>query len=540
MFSSPVIVRSPRAASFWATPFRQTSFRLGLLVLIALFGLATTACGDLTIDSGGTTVPPIDSSTTTAPPQQDQQVNQLLSAYATWSTPIHQATDGRSLAPKEFNDGEEIVSCAVSGTREVGPVRFDDFAGFVFDGRILPGHVVRGDEVLTGDLSPVGLPRAPLTLQMNLASAKPTVEVANPTEAELTEAVAELKLDADARTAGIDVVPGDLVYDLQTTSSYEESLVQMGVSARYASRRRAMGFSSSFEQTGSKTKHSVTMRLLQPMYTISVDRSFIMGPGDVVAPSATGSQVQDLIDTGRIGQDAPPLLIDQVTYGRSVYVTVSSTGVADSTELRAAVDGAFGGFSGSASARHRSIMESDSTTITVRALGGDQQVALNALRRGEIQEFLRGVNVANATPLTFSLRTLDGSRVTIEDSVSIQDMDCVRRAVPTRTQWVFEVDTGPAEVKVYVNNKLIKTFSRYSSTDLPLTAHMREGRTNELEVRVWPDTCLANPNLKVRLTADGATKATRSQTSISCNWSSTFTINDADNRVTGPPNWTNP
>lgn len=532
--------------------FRCT--RPGAVAAALAAAVTLSACGGLEIAASpttGTAPPPTTvpgegggTTTTTAGPGggeagRDPAVDQRLRDFLAWEAPVHVSEDGRTVEPKSYQAGGFDVACAVTGTRELAPAPFDDFAAFVFDGDLVPGLVVQGRGVLEGDLRPVPLDRAPLTLAMDLASANPTAVVEIPSSSALTEAVAALKSDADARLTGIDVVPAQIDFVLEETSSYEESLLQMGISARYDSPTLQAGFSSSFDQREARTEHAVTMRLLQPMFTVRVDRSRIGGPGDYASPAATVDGVERLVADGTIAGDNVPVLIDQVTYGRAVYVTVSSTGVDDSQELRAAVEGAYGGFSGSAdvSARHRQVM--DSSSIQVKAFGGDQEVALSALRSGGIKDFLQSVNTSNAIPLTFSMRTLDGNLISVADRATVQDIGCTRTAIPEpRTRWAVEAYSGGAWIDMWVNSTKVGTIERNSrTTTIDLTPHMDEGRSNEFRVHVWPDTCLTNPSVGITITADGQQKSRRIQDGISCDWWSTWTLNDADDTVAHPDNW---
>lgn len=474
------------------------------------------------------------------PAVQDRAIDERLRGFTTWDAPVHESVDSRDLGVKTFSSGGFDYSCQVDGERDLAPPAFDQFAAFAFDGDLLPGLLVEGSGVLHGDLRAVPVDRAPLTLTMDLASANPTAVVDNPTSSDLTTAVANLKADADARLSGIDVVPAQIDLRLETTSSYEEALLQMGVSLRYDSPDLSAAFSSQFDQTETRTEHSVTMRLLQPMFTVRVDQSQIQTPGQYLATDATVGQLDRLVADGKLGAGNPPVLIDSVTYGRSVYFTFSSTEVDSAEELRVAVEGAYGGFSGDASVAtaHRTLVESASPGY--RAYGGDQEVALNAMRAGQIQEFLRKVNTSNAIPLTFTMRTLDGTKVDVQDRATIKDIGCTKTPVPTRTTWAVEVKTANAWVNIYVDGTHIAEIDRHSNfTTVDITNYINEGKLNDIDLHVYPTACVwANPGVIAYVVRDGTRLEGRKQDSDSCQWWSTWKINDGNNQVTGPPNWT--
>jgi hypothetical protein len=549
------------AVAISSTNASQAGRSLRLLAAVLAAALLATACnGSFTTDGGGaqgttptsnptpTSTPtsstvPGDGSTVppTTEPQsvvQDPAIDERLRAFTAWDVPVHESTDDRVIPAKAYQEGGDNVTCTVTDTRTLAPSTFDDFAAFVFRGEALPGLVVQGDAVLQGDLSPVPVRRAPVSLAMNLASANPTIEVDDPTSSSLTAAVAALKSDADARLIDRDIVPAQIDFSLQESSSYEEAILQMGVSLRYDSPKLRAEFASTYDQQETKAEHTVTMRLLQPMFTISVDRSRIATAGDYLAADAQLGDLDRLVADGLISADNPPLIIDRVTYGRSVYLTISSTEVTSASDLKVAVEGAYGGFSGEGdfNEQHRRIVSN--AQFGYEAFGGDQDVALAALKDGDIKGFLREVNTSNAIPLTFGLRTLDGAPVSVTDQATIQDIGCTRTPIPVaRTQWAVEAYVGSGWVTMWVNNKEVAKLEWDSSRTVNLTPHMNEGRSNVLEIEVWPATCLANPQVGITLTADGSVKSDRSYHKASCAWKSRWTIDDADNTVTQPDNW---
>lgn len=513
-----------------------------LAATLAAATLAITACGP-GIDVSGTTT----SSSTTAPSpsttvpsevEQNPDIDERLRTFTNWNPEVHISTDDRVVPVKTYQDAGDNVTCEVINTRTLEPTTFDDFAAFVFRGQPLPGRLVQGDGVLRGELSNLALPRAPLTLQSDLASDNPVVEVANPTDSNLTAAVAALKVDGDARRTGIDVTPAQVDFRLRESSSYEEAMLQMGVSLRYDSPSLRGEFSTTYDQQETKAEHTVTMRLLQPMYTISVDRSAISTPGQYLAADTPMTDFDRLVGDGAMGADNPPLLIDRVTYGRSVYLTISSTEVTSASELKVAVEGAYGGFSGEAEVneRHEEIVRN--AEFGYEAFGGDQEVALTNLKDGDIKGFLQKVNTSNAVPLTFGLSTLNGRSVSLTDQATIQDIGCERTPIPVaRTQWAVDAYIGEGWVTMWVNNTEVVELGWNSSTTVDLTPHMKEGQRNVLEIEVFPSTCFTNPQVGITLKADGQVKSERSYHKASCAWKSRWTINDGNNGVTGPDNW---
>ncbi len=515
-----------------------------LTALVAVSLMAITACqGD--IGHGAPVTDPVDDVTEpgdagstepvdAGPVERDPAVEQILATYSSWSPPIVEAEDQRDPASlaSEWTEGTYSYVCAARDTRTLSS-DFTNFPVFAFAGEALPGLLVEGRNVLEGDLRALPFDRAPLTLQMDLASADPTANVANPTSSELTRAIADLKAGAT------DQPPFQVDYVVEESSAYEEALLHLGISVRYDSPGLRSAFSSQFDQSQERREHSVSMRLVQPMFRVSVDRSTIRRPSDYLLASTDVGRIDALVAEGRVGADNPPVLIDTVTYGRAVYVTISSTQVSNARELKAAMEGSYGGFSGEGEVAEKQRRIVANSQMAVRAYGGNQDEAFEAMRSGTIQDWLHSVNTANAIPLTFGLRTLDGERVTVTDQVTVTDIGCDQTEIPTeQTNWMLRAYSGPGWIDVYVNSTYVKRIERYSeTTDVDLTPYMTEGRTNEVTVEVWPDTCFANPGVAIWLEGDGTEYERRSQNAAACAWTSTWTVNDGNNTVKGPSNW---
>lgn len=482
------------------------SIGLLVLVLLALLGMA---CGPIETTTGTESPPttgpsptvaptpvpggePEDSTTSTTGQQVlDPAVDQALGSYGPWQArEIPPFADGRSLDEDKFDAADRIaVTCKPAlEPRTFRPGVFDQFATFPFSGDVLPGLLVDGNRIEDGDLNVLPLDRDPIPLLVDLASEAPTVTVDEPNPSSLRQAVAQLMRDADARITDLSVVPANIRFVQQEVHSYEEAVLSMGVSLRYDSPDLRAKFESAFEQQKGTEKHSVMVRLLQPMFTISADRSGIRSPGDYVDPATTMSEIQQLEGQGRLGQGAPPVLIDAVTYGRVVYMTVTSTEVTSSDQLTAAVSASWGNVSGTGdlSKAHKDVLEQ--SEIRVEAYGGDDDLALTALRNGTIQGFMQQVNTSTAAPLSMVLRTLDGAKLSIEDAATITDIGCDRVKKADTYKLVIDI-TDDVWADLTINRKKIATFkSSHSSYDI--TKHLRAGSNNTVELYYRPSWCV--------------------------------------------------
>ena len=487
---------------------------LTILALLAVIGSScslTVPDDILTIDGGGTgttgTVPPATTvpgtgGTTdpTDPPGPgpsttaatvDPAVHQVLASYGPWQArDLPPFTDDRALVDDTFETSDRVVvTCAVQPPRTIAPGPFSDFAAFPFSGYTLPGLVVEGGLIEDGDLRVLPLPRAPLPLVVNLASEAPTVMVDDPSPTSLQQAVAQLMRTADERVSGLSVVPANVRFVQKEVSSYEEAVLSMGVSLRYDSQALQAEFASEFEQQRGVEKHSVMVRLLQPMFTISVDRSRIVNPGDYFSPAVTVTQLDELAGQDRVGVDNPPVLIDAVTYGRVVYVTVTSTTVTSAEELKVAVSGAYNGFSGDASVETRNRQIIDQAEIQVEAFGGNDDVALGALKSGNVQDFMESVDTSTAAPLSMVLRTLDGNKLEVTDEATINDIGCTRQAKPNEISMQIDV-AGDAWATLWVNGTKVTTTKQDTSRRVSLDPWLRENSNNRIELDYWPTVCV--------------------------------------------------
>jgi hypothetical protein len=429
----------------------------------------------------------------TAPgPVTDPEVGRRLATFGPWvARDLPPFTDDRDLQPDTFETADRVtVTCAVGPTpRTIAPAPFNDFAAFPFSGDKLPGLIVEGGLIEDGDLRVLPLPRASVPLVVNLASEAPSVVVGQPSPTSLQNAVSELMRAADARVSGLSVVPANVRFVQKEVSSYEEAVLSMGVSLRYDSPDLQAAFKSDFEQKRGVERHSVMVRLLQPMFTIRVDKSQIFGPGDYFSSDASLAQVEDLVGQSRLGAENPPVLIDEVTYGRVVYVTVTSSKVTSSDELKVAISGAYNGFSGEANLENKNRKIVDESEIRVEAFGGNDDVALAALRSGKIQDFMESVDTSTAAPLSMVLRTLDGTKLEVTDQATINDYGCTRRAKPNEISMQIDI-AGDAWGILHINGARIRTIKENESRRISLDSWLRNDSNNRIEIDYWPTVCI--------------------------------------------------
>lgn len=415
------------------------------------------------VTSGPSQLP---STTTTAPPEttittvavQDPAVATLLAADAEYVDEPVTYTDDRELEAQSWtetdDDGARSTVACEPGVFGTVTRTLRELQAFGLSGDpVVPGSIIAGSVVDDGAVRVIPLERAPMTLRSDRASATPIVDVESPDSGSLTTAVAELKRDADARlgAGGVDLAGADIEYRRTETHSFEHTSLELGLSLRYRSPMVRAGMDAAYAQSEEVTRHTISVRMVQRVITIDALDDRVGDPGDYFAAEVTAAEVSSLSDRGVITPDRPPMLIDRVTYGRMMVFTLSSTEVDSARELEVAIDAARGQLSGEAelTAEQRSTLANSSVSLI--AYGGDQDLALGAIRSGDLNRFFGATNTANAEPLSFALRTLDGGVVELGESAEVQQLTCTTRAAdPIR--YSIQVRDVQGRIKITIGN----------------------------------------------------------------------------------------
>ncbi len=437
----------------------------------------------------------------TPPPgsNADPAVASALDGMRAWQTPTKVSTDSRSLTtltsdPKIEASQRVITVCRPQGVPVISQT-FNEFPAFAFAGPTLPGLIVEGSGIPEGDLRVLPLERSPIKLVSDTDSANPVRVLNNPTTSSVQAAVSELKRDADARLTGLDVVASDINYTRQESHSFEESSLNVGVSLHYESATIDAGFKTDFEQTNAVERHSISVRLVQPMFTLRVERDSFTDPQDYLSANVTKADIDQLVAQGKLGTDNPPVLIETVTYGRIMAFTMTSESAESASELMAAVGGAYGGMSGEANLtdRQRSLLRTSSTQMM--AYGGDQGLALAAIQSGDLDQFFGPANTTTASPLTMGLRTLDGTRVDVADEATLKQIVCENQSAKYQFRVrVANLQDGDAEV--LLNGQVLASATSDSSPagevyiDFQLPANQLNDGENTVIVRFEAGGCL--------------------------------------------------
>jgi len=304
---------------------------------------------------------------------------------------------------------------------------FDGFlAPGMTSGVLWPGAMIQGATLIAGSPAAITLPRSPITVSMDLGVEAPSRRITAPTSASVQDAVASLQREADSRLGPIDVVPARVDFQMTEASATFQFMMQLGVYAKGSVPAAMLGLEvpgtvslGVSEEAGAQAsfqRHTIAVKLVQPMYTISFADEEMREPSDYLDPSVTAAQIQEAMDRGVIGTDNLPTYVKSVTYGRMVTYTMTNTMAAEATEMQAATQAAFdlfkvGSASGGQKLTARQELILSQSEVRVLAFGGSQDSALAAIRTGELDKFFTAVPATQAVPIGYRVNYLKNGHV---------------------------------------------------------------------------------------------------------------------------------
>jgi hypothetical protein len=396
------------------------------LLLVVLSTLAPGCSDDNPVSSGG--------GSATTP-------DEYIMSLGEWPIPDTTTAPPADLEPETFTAPDSDHTQFVCTVKEVEIKRnFEDIIAVgANSGVTWPGALIQGETVQDGTLSPIPLPRSPITISIDLALASPTRRIEQPSGASVQQAIAELQRAADEQLGGLDLIPARLSFNSETAHDLRQMMISAGVSASFSAPLEAVGIPGSagggFEvdaSTGTTfEKHSIYVKLYQPMYTISFADEEMLNPGDFLDPSVTVADIEGLESRGMIGPENLPTYVKSVTYGRMMFFTMTNTTEATSAELKASMQASFQetttGTSGELGAylEARYAMLRQTSTISLVAFGGTQEEAMTAIRTGDLSHFFTSVPATNAVPISYRVNYLKNARVAvIGDGTKFKIREC--------------------------------------------------------------------------------------------------------------------
>lgn len=415
-------------------------------------------------------------------------LNNALSTLPAWETPRIVNSADASLAAGNLVAGGRTYTCTLSDPIELDPAttEYQDIMvpGLEADA-LYPGALLQGRGVAEGRFDNVRLARAPITLTTTMNIAEPSITVDNPTAATMRDAIATLLRRGDSRTGAIDVTSGTVLMRQVEAFSFAQSLNQVGISTAYAGPVGSLRADFNYGSGREANAYSVMVTLVQPLLRVSFSEDDIAGPANLLAASVTLADLDAERAAGRLGDDNVPVYVKSVTYGRVMMYTLTSTSVSSYSELAAAVEASYKGFSGSGEftqAQRNIVANSQNTLIS---FGGPQDAAVGAIL--ELGNYFVPMQPTQAVPISYELRDLNGAVAAVGDVTAYRRRSCAPRGIDY--SWRISVSAIDDSARVLVNG------GQYGGDD-----------NRQRVVNMNPQTRSGNNDLEIILFNNGLTR----------------------------------
>ena len=281
------------------------------------------------------------------------------------------------------------------------------------------GTLIQGNSYANGlgSLEELPIPqRAPLTVTTDLEFAANSATVTDPTSALVNQALEELIVAAG--DAGF-VAGSDVDYDQATCHSLDQGLLALNLSATFVDDGPRSQLE--YEQNGNQT--TVIAAFRQVMFTTSIVQP--ESPAGFFGDGFTEALLNEHLDEGRISSTNLPVYVADITWGRLLVMTVTST-YSDS-EIRSAISASFTAIlGGEVEAEYLELLTSPETSVGIATVGGETEQALAAVRTGSLGTyFASDAALTTAAPISYTLRSLaDNSVASVGETVDYARTDC--------------------------------------------------------------------------------------------------------------------
>lgn len=226
-----------------------------------------------------------------------------------------------------------------------------------------PGAVLRGGDMVTGFLSPIGLERAPLTFSLSLENlnGSPSADLEEPSLSAFRDARNEIL------SGGVNgSTPAQISYEIHSVESRSQLSIFIGASVDWQS---VLNFDAMFDFDDGEFRYRYLFDFTQTYYTVDLDTP--ARPSDFFQNHVS---VEDLEQFS--GPDNPPMYVQSIAYGRRVIFAIESNDTLN--RIVSAVDVAFAGV-----AELEADLEAQETLgaakITAGVMGGDGEAAVETI-----------------------------------------------------------------------------------------------------------------------------------------------------------------
>ena len=319
--------------------------------------------------------------------------------------------------------GETLQDCV--HRRYEGTTHFENLVSFDPNADTLwPGAMVQTDGLDHGLLAPIGLPRREGTITLTGADVdnasgedafSRTIDA--PSLAQTQAAIASILGGGDVHLAAKASFVAEQAYSLQ------EAALKAGVSADWMTG----SVKTSFEGDWTTSRTTFVVRFVQSYYTVSFAAP--LAPEQAFTPEVT---VEDA--AVYMGDGNPPGYVSSVSYGRMLFVKVESD--AEASDVKSAIDAVFSlgtvDASASLSADVKKVM--NESTVTVFALGGNPNDAVEIMTSSEdraerLREYFgEGAQYSTdspGVPISYTVRRLaDNQTTVVASSLDYEIPDC--------------------------------------------------------------------------------------------------------------------
>ena len=326
---------------------------------------------------------------------------------------------------KNYADGSNRYRCSEkthSLTRN-----FDEVAILKpTNGIIFPGALVKiNPALMNGVPEPMTLNRAPVSLRLDLPGIgeKGNIIVENPSNSNVQTAIDDaLNWWNNNKFQEGYVNAANSSYEATTSYSSEQSALNLGLSATWAS----SNVSSQFSQKSDRS-NSVAMAVFrQAFYTVTMETPD--NPADVFGKGVTLPDVQ-----AQAGTNTPPGYVQSVTYGRFIMFRMEASSEFSASEVEAALRYGSGKLSatGTLASRYQQILQS--SAITLVTIGGNAEAAaegVSARDFGDLEEIIKGKNALYSkdnpgVPIAYSVKSLaNNSQVKMGFTTDYTTQEC--------------------------------------------------------------------------------------------------------------------
>lgn len=405
----------------------KTRSRWGVALMAMLTAMACGEEGPTEIDPGDGTRADVNSFTSTLPSWQTFSPPVAESQNVEIGDPISEPVE---VTPADPRYNPDFVCTSREYSMAKNPREVITMSGAL--GLMVPGQLMQGAAHREGSLLDLPITqRAPirLTISLNSVVGDAFRLVENPSEGTLKTAVNELIQAAEVSEfeAGSSVS-----FEKATSYSFEQAALGMGLSVRY------MGSSvkGSLEARTSAEKLTVTASFIQNAFTIGVETP--QTAADWFSDEFTDERMQEQIAAGAIGPNNLPIYVSDVTYGRIIMISFTST--ASEEDIKASLEATYnGGFWGGEldlTAERQNILKS--SELSIQQLGGPTDGAFklaNVLlqEEGSAQEgdfglaefFAEDVALTTFVPISYTLRNLEGNTLAgVGETANYDVLEC--------------------------------------------------------------------------------------------------------------------